>query len=202
MEYPESAYQSPGGYGEMYRGSGEMYAREGTYGRYVGRGPKGYTRSDDRIRDDVCERLTQAWDVDAEDIEVKVKGGEVTLSGSVMDRYQKRMAEDAIYGVPGVRDVNNQLRAGGSGSTQQGPLASATGQYRPAPAGRATRTTSSAARPKAATSSTRGTASRSSSGSRGGSTPGATVPRSTPAQGQAASDTQRSPDPFQPESRG
>ena len=32
--------------------------------RYRGRGPKGYRRSDARIREDVCDRLTEAPDVD------------------------------------------------------------------------------------------------------------------------------------------
>src|SRR5688500_7957044 len=109
MEYPESGYRSPGGYGEMYRGAmgrrgygpAGYYGREQDYGPYSGRGPRGYQRSDERIREDVCERLTRSWDVDAEDIDVRVRGGEVTLTGSVMDRYQKRMAEEAIEGVPG-----------------------------------------------------------------------------------------------------
>src|SRR4029077_3266456 len=34
-------------------------------GRYYGKGPKGYVRSDDRIRDDVCDRLSDDDDVDA-----------------------------------------------------------------------------------------------------------------------------------------
>jgi hypothetical protein len=39
-----------------------------------------------------------------------VNNGEVTLTGSVEDRQQKRLAEDAIENLPGVRDVNNQVR--------------------------------------------------------------------------------------------
>ncbi len=183
MEYPESPYSSPGGYGEMSRGEmgrGDIYGREGTYGRYAGRGPKGYTRSDDRIRDDVCERLTQAWDVDAEDIDVKVKDGEVTLSGSVMDRYQKRMAEDAVDGVPGVRDINNQLRAG-MGGERQGQMATPTGQYRQGSMG-------------STSSGTRGTSGRSGTSSR--STSGRSTPtRSTGTSGRSASTSRSSASP-------
>lgn len=75
-----------------------------------GRGPRGYTRSDERIREDVCDVLTDHPMVDASDVEVAVKSGEVTLSGSVSSRAEKRLAEDIIENLSGVRDVNNQLR--------------------------------------------------------------------------------------------
>jgi hypothetical protein len=77
---------------------------------YRGRGPKNYQRSDERIREDVCERLTMDHDVDASDIEVTVEGGVVTLSGTVRERYAKRTAEDICESVRGVKDVQNDLR--------------------------------------------------------------------------------------------
>ena len=77
---------------------------------YRGRGPKDYRRADDRIRDDACERLTDDWLVDATDITVVVQDGEVTLSGFVTTREQKRRAEDCVEQIGGVRDVINQLR--------------------------------------------------------------------------------------------
>jgi osmotically-inducible protein OsmY len=87
------------------------YAGEGgTHGDFTGRGPKGYQRSDARIYEDVCDRLAEAPDVDASDIEVQTTNGEVTLSGSVREREEKRRAEDLIEGVSGVRDVRNNLR--------------------------------------------------------------------------------------------
>ena len=76
---------------------------------FRGRGPKGYRRSDDRIREDVCERLTDSWRVDASDIEVVVNNGEVTLSGVVNSRGEKRLAEDLAEEISGVRDVHNDL---------------------------------------------------------------------------------------------
>ena len=85
----------------------------GTYterGRYAGRGPRGYQRADDRIRDDVNERLTRHPDIDASDIEVQVNNGEVILTGTVDHRDAKRMAEDVAEEVFGVREVHNQLR--------------------------------------------------------------------------------------------
>ncbi|MDO1559225.1 BON domain-containing protein [Brevundimonas sp. 2R-24] len=75
-----------------------------------GRGPKNYTRSDDRIRDDVSDRLSDDWTLDASDIELEVKGGEVTLSGHVDSRWDKRRAEDLVEGCSGVRHVQNNLR--------------------------------------------------------------------------------------------
>jgi osmotically-inducible protein OsmY len=77
---------------------------------YAGRGPKGYKRSDERIREDVSEALTRSHEVDATNIEVAVNDGIVTLTGSVDDRHAKRMAEDVAQDVSGVRDVQNQLR--------------------------------------------------------------------------------------------
>jgi hypothetical protein len=88
-------------------------------GRYTGRGPRGYQRSDERIRDDVCEALTQHGHVDASEIDVSVENGEVTLRGTVADRRQKRIAEDALDGIAGIRDVHNQLRISEPASMEQ-----------------------------------------------------------------------------------
>lgn len=76
----------------------------------AGRGPKGYARSDDRIREDVSDRLSDdAW-LDASDIEVRVASCEVTLDGTVGSRADKRRAEDLVESVSGVRHVQNNLR--------------------------------------------------------------------------------------------
>ena len=79
-------------------------------GGFAGRGPKDYTRSDDRIREDVCDRLSIDDDVDASEIQVRVENGEVTLVGTVQTRSMKHQAEDLAEAVPGVSDVHNQLR--------------------------------------------------------------------------------------------
>lgn len=81
-------------------------------GPHSGKGPVGFQRSDDRIRELVCEALTDDGEVDASHIEVTVKGGEVTLTGAIEDRRMKRLAEDCVEAVPGVKDVHNQLRIG------------------------------------------------------------------------------------------
>ncbi|AWK87298.1 BON domain-containing protein [Azospirillum thermophilum] len=85
-------------------------------GRHRGRGPRGYTRPDERIREDVNDRLTEDPYVDASDIEVTVSGGEVTLSGTVDSRNARRRAEDIAEGVPGVRHVQNDIRASRPGA--------------------------------------------------------------------------------------
>jgi len=78
--------------------------------KHRGKGPKGFTRSDDRIKEDINCRLTDDAYVDASNIEVAVENGEVTLSGSVPDRSSKRRAEDVAELVSGVSNVENRLR--------------------------------------------------------------------------------------------
>jgi osmotically-inducible protein OsmY len=85
---------------------------------HYGRGPKGYIRSDERIREDVSDRLTDDWLVDASDIDVTVHNGEVTLSGTVDSRQAKRRAEDCAERASGVRDVLNNLRVQQPGENQ------------------------------------------------------------------------------------
>lgn len=77
---------------------------------YRGKGPKNYRRSDERIGDDINDRLTDYPYLDASDIETEVKGGEVVLTGTVESRYAKRMAEDIVEDVSGVSHVENRLR--------------------------------------------------------------------------------------------
>jgi hypothetical protein len=95
---------------EPWRGIAERHG--GASGRvsFRGRGPKNYRRSDDRILEEVNERLTDDHDVDASEIEVAVENGEVTLSGTVNSRHEKRMAEDVAESCHGVVDVHNRLR--------------------------------------------------------------------------------------------
>lgn len=83
------------------------------YGPIRGRGPKNYTRPDDRIYEDVCDRLTEDAAVDASDITVRVERGEVSLSGTVPTRDQKWRAEECAEQVAGVREVVNLLRTAG-----------------------------------------------------------------------------------------
>jgi hypothetical protein len=79
-------------------------------GPFVGKGPRGYQRSDERIREEVNDRLTAHGDIDATDIECQVANGEVTLVGYVNNRREKHAAEDLANDVAGVHDVHNRLR--------------------------------------------------------------------------------------------
>lgn len=91
---------------------GTVGARGSEFGweGYRGRGPRGYRRSDERIRDDVSDRLADDPWVDASAIEVAVTDAEVTLTGSVVSRDQKRRAEDIADAVSGVLNVQNSIR--------------------------------------------------------------------------------------------
>lgn len=106
---------------ERYRGAETSgYGGYSSYGMFSGRGPKNYKRSDERIQEDVNERLTRHPDIDASDIEVSVSDGVVTLSGTVDNRRAKHLAEDVAESVSGVKDVNNQIRVNRDQITQMG----------------------------------------------------------------------------------
>ncbi|WP_170136057.1 BON domain-containing protein [Nannocystis exedens] len=79
---------------------------------HSGRGPRGYRRSDESIRDDLHVLLTAHDEIDATQVEVLVERGEVLLRGHVRRRATKRLIEDIAYQVAGVRDVTNLLRIG------------------------------------------------------------------------------------------
>lgn len=74
-----------------------------------GKGPKGYKRPDERIYEDVCEAITAHPEIDASEMQVEVKDGVVFFTGSVESRLVKKMAEDLIEHISGVRDVRNEL---------------------------------------------------------------------------------------------
>jgi len=78
--------------------------------QYRGKGPKGYIRTDERVREDVNDRLSDDAMLDASDIEVIVASGEVTLNGRITTRQDKRRAEDIAEAVSGVQHVQNNLR--------------------------------------------------------------------------------------------
>ncbi len=103
--------------------------REAAEGRGEGargaRGPKGYHRSDEAICDEVCERIARSG-IDADEVEVKVEGREVTLEGTVPSRLDKWRLEDLADDVFGVEDVHDRLRVRRAGEAER----SATGEPR------------------------------------------------------------------------
>ena len=111
-------------------GSGRSNAGygEGSTGRgHAGRGPKGYQRSDERIREDVSDSLTDDAEVDASEITVEAHDGEVTLTGTVQTREEKRAAEACAEEVSGVREVINQLRVSRTSSSGESSTGSSSG---------------------------------------------------------------------------
>lgn len=83
-----------------------------------GRGPKDYIRSDERIREDANDRLTDDPRVDASNITLTVQTGELTLNGTVGSRNEKRRAEDVVERISGVKHVQNNLRVAEAGASQ------------------------------------------------------------------------------------
>lgn len=75
-----------------------------------GLGPQGYKRSDERIADDVHDRLTEDPYLDARLVNIAVRDGEVTLSGKVTSRHAKHHAEHIVEDLSGVKHVQNNLR--------------------------------------------------------------------------------------------
>ena len=121
--YDEGRYGSQSDYGSEsgYNQSGGR-SQGGQFGaqeqrNFRGRGPKGYTRSDQRIEEDVNERLSDDYYLDASNIEVSVQGGTVTLSGEVDDRESKRRAEDIAEFCSGVQQVQNNIKVQSGGLT-------------------------------------------------------------------------------------
>ncbi|WP_397473668.1 BON domain-containing protein [Pusillimonas sp.] len=71
--------------------------------------PKGYKRSDERILEDVCERLSHSG-LDVSDVSVNVEQGTVSLEGSVAGRWMKHAVEDCVDDCLGVEDIENRIR--------------------------------------------------------------------------------------------
>jgi osmotically-inducible protein OsmY len=105
------------------RGEGAWGAQRSE--EHFGKGPKGYKRTDERIKEDICECLSDA-NIDASEIEVEVQDGVAKLQGTVTDKFQKRMAEDLVEGRRGVKSVENHLRI----QPSQGSSTSETSQGR------------------------------------------------------------------------
>ncbi|HYC83879.1 MAG TPA: BON domain-containing protein [Chryseosolibacter sp.] len=79
-------------------------------GSHRGKGPRNYKRPDSRIKEIVCDMYCDHPYLDASNIEVEVKDSEVILSGSVDDRFAKRLAGHLAEEVSGVVNVENRIR--------------------------------------------------------------------------------------------
>ncbi len=78
--------------------------------RLTSRAPRDYRRADARIHEEINECLTRDREIDAGRIQVRVDDGEVTLSGMVGAREERRLAEAIAQACLGVKGVRNKLR--------------------------------------------------------------------------------------------
>lgn len=101
--------------GAYDRGYAEDRERYEAYRGARGLGPKGYKRSDERVSDDVHQRLSDDPWLDASNVNVAVSGGEVTLTGTVDSREAKHRAERIVEDLSGVSHVQNNLRVQAGG---------------------------------------------------------------------------------------
>lgn len=115
---PTARPTDSGSYGRMHPGDMswaslrrhiERTERERSEPDHRGRGPKGYVRSDERLQELICEGLSDDPFIDASEVTVTVKNGEVTLTGNVDDRRTKYEIEEFVDRLSGVKEIHNQL---------------------------------------------------------------------------------------------
>jgi osmotically-inducible protein OsmY len=91
-------------------------SREPIEGDWSTIGPSGGTDAehlpDERIRQDVCDRLMQFGPVDCVAIDVDVADGVVLLRGQVSGHYVFNRVEAVVRSVLGVRSIDNRLSVG------------------------------------------------------------------------------------------
>jgi osmotically-inducible protein OsmY len=66
-------------------------------------------RTPERIREDLCDRLTENPFVDASDVEVTISGSEVVLEGTVDSETSYLQTQASAEEVIGVTHVHNHL---------------------------------------------------------------------------------------------
>lgn len=82
-------------------------------GPHAGRGPRGWSRTDARIREAVSEALMEDPLLDAREIEVQMEGGAVILTGEVPGASDVHRAEQLVRRCGGVGEVRNELEVHG-----------------------------------------------------------------------------------------
>lgn len=108
---PQRGYEAEAGrnYRQRSRGDQSFGQERSPYGYSRRVGPKNYTRSDERIREELCERLAHQSGLDVSEVDVTVVGSVVTLTGAVDNRRIKYEVEDIADDTFGVTDVINKL---------------------------------------------------------------------------------------------
>ena len=90
-------------------GGGVTMKRTDLVHGFFGKGPKNWDKSDEKIREEVCETLYVNRYVDASDIEVEVRNAVVFLSGWVNSRDEKKEVQDSLEALCGVKEIRNEL---------------------------------------------------------------------------------------------
>ncbi len=77
---------------------------------YYGFGPKGYKRSDQKLKDEASLLLNQDPILDSSNINIEVFNNVIYLRGFVDSRKDKKRAELLIEDIFGIEDIQNQLK--------------------------------------------------------------------------------------------
>lgn len=77
---------------------------------YYGFGPKGYRRSDQKLKDEARLLLNQDPILDSSNINIEVFNNVIYLRGFVDSRKDKKRAELLIEDIFGIEDIQNQLK--------------------------------------------------------------------------------------------
>src|SRR4051812_46471856 len=117
-----SGWREPSGESRQYSGMGYGYDTgrpDQDMGPHRGKGPKGYQRSDERLKEMISERLREDPAIDASEITVIVASGKVTFQGTVDSRRTKNAVEDIAEQLD-ANEVQNDLRVAKAGSMSSG----------------------------------------------------------------------------------
>lgn len=89
--------------------------------------PRSYRRSDERVREDICERLSADPRVDPGDVSVEVREGRVVLAGTVPERRMKYLIEDIAAECLRANEVDNRIAVARSGDGTAGEQSTGAG---------------------------------------------------------------------------
>lgn len=109
LAYAPQVQQELGGQIGPFAGAGLLGVPRQTGLAAMRKGPKNYARSDERIREVICECLIQDMTLDVSDVIIDVQKGCVSLGGTVPDRHMKYCIEDIVDKCWGVREIENDL---------------------------------------------------------------------------------------------
>ena len=82
---------------------------EASHEKHFGKGPRNFSRTDEHLKEEVCEAFLMSPDLDPQNIEVGVLDGVVTLKGTVRLKEDLILAHDLALGVSGIKDVINLI---------------------------------------------------------------------------------------------